>query len=106
MDEILRVGVVGCAGKMGREVCKTVDAAPDMVLALAIDRERVGESVREFTSPHAPDLKISDKLSESLDNAGEVHAIVDFTHPKFAAHHGMVALKHGVTPIIGTSGLS
>src|SRR5438552_5193301 len=105
-EEIIRVGVVGCAGRMGREVCKTVDAAPDMELAIAVDKTHVGESVRDFTSQHAPDLRISDKLAESLDGAGKVSAIVDFTHPKFAAHHAMVALKRSVTPIIGTSGLS
>jgi 4-hydroxy-tetrahydrodipicolinate reductase len=105
-DEILRVGVVGCLGRMGREVCKTVDSAPDMELALVVDKVGVGERARSFVGQKAPDLVVNDKLAESLDSAGKVHAIVDFTHPKFAAHHGMVALKRGVSPIIGTSGLS
>lgn len=105
MDEVLRIGVVGCEGRMGREVCKTVDSAPDMELALAVDREGVGESVRSFTSPHAPDIKVTDRLSEGIEKAGNIYAIVDFTNPKFAAHHGLVALKHKVSPIIGTSGL-
>ena len=54
-----------------------------------VARAHIGESVRDFTSQHAPDLKISDKLAESLDGAGKVSAIVDFTHPKFAAHHAL-----------------
>lgn len=102
----LRVGVVGAFGRMGREVCKTVDAAPDMDLVMAIDKEAVGTSVREFTSPHAPDIRIENRLSESLDKVEKVDAIVEFTHPKVAAHHALVSLKHGVSPIVGTSGLT
>src|SRR5687768_15830188 len=105
-DTTLRIGVVGAFGRMGREVCKTVDAAPDMDLVMAVDKDGVGTSVREFTSQHAPDIRIEDRLSESLDKVGEVDAIVDFTHPKVAAHHAVVALKHGVSPIVGTSGLT
>jgi 4-hydroxy-tetrahydrodipicolinate reductase len=105
-DRTLRVGVVGALGKMGQEVCKTVDAAPDMDLVMAIDKEGAGTSIREFTSPHAPDIRIEDRLSETLDKVREVDAIVDFTHPKVAAHHALVALKHGVSPIVGTSGLT
>lgn len=104
--EVLRVGVVGCAGRMGREVCKTIDAAPDMELALAVDKEHIGQSVRDFTSQHAPDIKVTSKLGEALDSTKKLHAVVDFTHPKFAGHHALLALKRGVAPIIGTSGLS
>ena len=102
----LQVGVVGAYGRMGREVCKTVDGAPDMDLVMAVDREGVGTSVREFTSQHAPAIRIEDRLSETLDKVGKVDSIVDFTHPKFAAHHALVALKHNVSPIVGTSGLT
>lgn len=105
-DRTLKVGVVGAMGRMGREVCKAVDAAPDMDLVMAVDREGVGTSVREFTSQHALDIRIEDRLSETLDKVGEVDAVVDFTHPKVAAHHALVALKHKVSPIVGTSGLS
>jgi 4-hydroxy-tetrahydrodipicolinate reductase len=105
-EKTLRIGVVGAYGRMGREVCKTVDAAPDMDLVMAVDKEGESTPVREFTSPHAPDIRIENRLSESLDKVGEIHAIVDFTHPKVAAHHALVALKHGVSPIVGTSGLT
>lgn len=91
---------------MGREVCKTIDAAPDMDLVLAVDKQCEGQSVRDFTSPNAPDIKVTSKLAETLDSVPKVDALVDFTHPKFAAHHGLLALKRKVTPIIGTSGLS
>jgi 4-hydroxy-tetrahydrodipicolinate reductase len=106
ISETLRVAVVGANGRMGREVCKTVDAAPDMDLVLAIDKDGVGTSVREFTSPHAIDIRIEDRLSDALERESKVDALVDFTHPKVAAHHALVALKHDVSPIVGTSGLS
>lgn len=90
---------------MGREVCRTVDAAPDMDLVLAVDKDGIGTPVRDFTSSHAPDIRVEERLSETIETVGNVDAIVDFTHPKVAAHHALVALKHGVSPIVGTSGL-
>lgn len=104
--ELIRVGVIGAAGKMGRQVCKTIDSAPDMELVFAVDKQNVGLSVREFTSPHAPDIHITDKLGEAFDNSGRLNAVVDFTHPRFAANHGLSALKRKIAPVIGTSGLS
>ena len=55
----LRVGVVGANGKVGREVCAAVEAAPDMQLVARVD--------------------LGDDLNDLV--AADADAIVDFTHP-------------------------
>ena len=37
MTEPIRVGVLGARGRMGQEVCKAVDAAPDLDLVAMVD---------------------------------------------------------------------
>ena len=40
---MIRVGVIGANGRMGREVCRAVSQDPDMSLVGAIDRSHAGE---------------------------------------------------------------
>ena len=104
--ELINIGVVGAAGRMGAEVCKTIAAAPDMELVFAVDRRHTGISIREITSADTPDIKITGQLADAIESAGKIDAIVDFTHPDHACKHGLTALERSVAPIIGTSGLS
>lgn len=104
--KVIRVGIIGAAGRMGREVCRAVDAAPDMELVFAVDRREVGTSIREFTSPHAPDITITNQLESALASKPKADAAVDFTHPSVAAMHAILCLRHGVVPVIGTTGIT
>lgn len=81
MSEI-KVGVLGAQGKVGREVCAGVQAAPDMVLAAALD---VGDSL------------------ETLVEAG-VEMIVDFTHPDAVMANLAFCIEHGIHAVVGTTG--
>lgn len=101
----LRVGVVGAAGRMGREVCRAVAAADDMELVLAVDRSE-GLRVRDWVGDQCPDLVTERKLGEAIERCSPVHVVVDFTHPKFAASNALVAIRRGAAAVIGTSGLS
>ncbi|MCH8274027.1 MAG: 4-hydroxy-tetrahydrodipicolinate reductase [Armatimonadetes bacterium] len=91
---------------MGREVCRTVDAAPDMEFAFAVDRREAGTPVSDLIGAQAPDINVTERLEEALSREPRTRAAVDFTHPSAAAANGIVCLRHGVTPIIGTSGLT
>lgn len=101
----LRVGVVGAAGRMGREVCRAVASASDMELVFAVDRND-GLRVREWAGDGCPDLMTEKKLGEAIERCAPVHVVVDFTHPKFAASNALVAIRRGAAAVIGTSGLS
>jgi 4-hydroxy-tetrahydrodipicolinate reductase len=77
---MIRVGVLGAKGRMGSEVCRTVEAAPDMELAGRVD---VGDS---------PELLIG------------ADVVVDFTHPGAVMGNLMWCIDNGITAVVGTSG--
>lgn len=102
---IIRVCLVGAAGKMGQETARALAQATGIEVVSAVDRAHPGESLRAIAGPRAPELVIQDKVGAALD-ADEAHVLVDFTQPGAAANHAESALKRGVAPVIGTSGLS
>src|SRR5438045_1827272 len=101
----MKVVVVGACGRMGREVLKALSAAPEFEIVAAVDREQAGTSCRDLIGPDGPDLAIEDKLGAALDRT-KPDAIVDFTSASGATAHALSAITRGVSPVIGTTGLS
>jgi 4-hydroxy-tetrahydrodipicolinate reductase len=82
VGETTRVGVLGARGRMGTEICRAVDAAPDLDLVVRVTR---GEPLTALT-----------------DAGAEV--VVDVTRPDAALDHVRFALDHGIAAVVGTSG--
>jgi 4-hydroxy-tetrahydrodipicolinate reductase len=99
---MIRVGVVGATGKMGREVCVAVSAAPDLELVAAVSRSRAGETAADALGIEGSDLVLSDALA-SLDDAS-ADVLVDFTSPAYAAEHVAWGIEHGMHVVVGTTG--
>lgn len=78
----MKVGVLGAQGKVGREVCTGVDAAPDLDLVAALD---VGDSLEHLVATGA-------------------EAIVDFTHPDAVMDNLRFCIAHGIHAVVGTTG--
>jgi len=83
-DEPIRVGVIGARGRMGTEVCKAVDAAPDLDLVAAVDQ--------------------GDELSAIAEAGAEV--VVDFTTPAVVMDHVRWAIDQGIHAVVGTTGFT
>ena len=81
MSEI-RVGVLGARGRMGSEVCRVVEAAPDLELVARIDE--------------------GDAKSGLVDAKAEV--VVDFTHPGVVLDNLRFCIDNGIAAVVGTSG--
>jgi 4-hydroxy-tetrahydrodipicolinate reductase len=79
---MLRVGVLGAKGKVGREVCTAVDAAADLELVAAIDQ--------------------GDDRDALLGKGAEV--IVDFTHPDVVMGNLEFCIRNGIHAVVGTTG--
>ena len=77
---MIKVGVLGAKGRMGSEVCRTVDAAADMELAVAVD------------------------VGDARDPLAGCDVIVDFTHPGAVLDNLRWCLAHGRNVVVGTSG--
>lgn len=90
---MIRVAVLGACGKMGREVVKAVASADDMQLVGACDIVR----------DDLPEVRVQSDF-EAMLNESKPDVIVDFAKP-FVMDNTRTALKRGIVPIIGTTGL-
>ncbi|HVK34168.1 MAG TPA: 4-hydroxy-tetrahydrodipicolinate reductase [Microlunatus sp.] len=78
----IAVGVFGAAGRMGAEVCRAVEGAPDLELVARLD---VGDD-------RAP--------------AEAAQVMVDFTHPDAVMDNLTWCIEHGVHAVVGTTGFT
>ncbi len=105
------VVVNGAAGKMGREVIKTVSQAEDMTLIGAVDRnpKYIGQDAGEVAGCGAIEIPILDDLQATLVMATQERVqgvMVDFTHPDGVYDNVRSAIAYGIRPVVGTTGLS
>ncbi|MCP4846189.1 MAG: 4-hydroxy-tetrahydrodipicolinate reductase [Actinomycetia bacterium] len=90
-----RVGVLGAAGRMGRTVCETVAASPDLVLAAVADPSAVGEEIAGCAVLGG----VADLVEVGVD------VVVDFTVADASRASLPVLATAGVHAVVGTSGL-
>ena len=91
---VIRVGVVGAAGRMGREVARAVTADPDLELAAAVDPSHAGQQVDGIT--------IADTLDALTATATDV--AVEFTRPTVGPANIAWCVEHGIHVVSGTTG--
>jgi 4-hydroxy-tetrahydrodipicolinate reductase len=84
MSELTRVGVLGARGRMGQQVCKAVDSAPDLDLVAMVDA--------------------GDWLFSVADAGAQV--LVDFTHPDVVMDNIRFAIDQGIHAVVGTTGIT
>lgn len=97
---MIRVGVVGAGGRMGREVCRAVAADHDLELVAAVDPGLIDEPA----GPPEFKVLISASLEAILEAQAEV--AVDFTQPDAVMDTLRWASRHGVHMVVGTTGIS
>ena len=101
---MIRVGVIGAYGKMGREVCLAVAEDPDCVLVAAVDTNGCGENVGAIVGHPELSITVSEEL-EALGDA-EVDVAIDFTHPDAVMDDIRWCVRHAVHVVVGTTGIS
>ena len=77
---MINVGVLGAKGRMGSQVCSTVEAADDLELAGQVD------------------------AGDALDLLEGADVVVDFTHPGVVMDNLRWCVGRGISPVVGTSG--
>jgi len=77
---MIKVGVLGAKGRMGSQVCSTVEQASDLTLTAQVD------------------------VGDSLDQLAGADVVVDFTHPSAVLGNLRWCLEHGLDTVVGTSG--
>ncbi len=105
-DGILAIGIVGCAGRMGRMLTKIVTESKDVTL--------VGGTERPGAEPVSNDLGTLAGLSPlgvaCTDDPdalfAKADAVLDFTAPVASLAHARLAAKHRKIHVIGTTGMN
>jgi 4-hydroxy-tetrahydrodipicolinate reductase len=100
----IRFCLTGAAGKMGREVVKTLPQWQGIELVAALGLKSAGKSLRDLCGAKAPPLTIGSDLKVELAK-NKVDVLLDFTEPASALKNALCAIEMGVAPLIGTSGL-
>lgn len=91
---MIRVGVVGAAGRMGREVCRAVVADADLELVAAVDPSHEGQVVEGSS--------VAGSLDALTEAGSEV--VVEFTSPEAAPANIAWCIGHGIHVVTGTTG--
>ncbi|WP_026021376.1 4-hydroxy-tetrahydrodipicolinate reductase [Paenibacillus senegalensis] len=104
-NQPIKVAVAGAKGRMGIEVVKLALEDPDLELAAAIGRSSVGEDIAVIAGKQPSGILLTDDLEMALVEY-KPDVLVDFTIPSTVMEHARTAIKHGVRPVIGTTGLS
>lgn len=102
----MRIGVLGCAGRMGRAVVGEVLAAEGCTLAGGIDQgdhPARGQDLGTLAGMDPAGVTVSDDAA-ALIEASDV--VIEFSAPDATAAHVALAAKHGTAHVIGTTGLS
>ncbi|WP_073162986.1 4-hydroxy-tetrahydrodipicolinate reductase [Desulfofundulus australicus] len=102
---MIRVVVAGAYGRMGREVLKAVYKTEDMILVGAVDVRGEGQDVGPLWGGPEMGITLEGDLEKVLAEA-RPDVMVDFTTPDAVAGNIKTALKSGVRPVVGTTGMS
>lgn len=89
---------------MGREVCRAVQADPELMLAAAVDPAAAGQTLSSVAG--IPDTKvvIAEDAEALLD--AEIDVAVDFTVPSSVLENIRWCVRHAMHVVVGTTGLT
>jgi 4-hydroxy-tetrahydrodipicolinate reductase len=100
---VIRVGVLGASGRMGRLVCTAVVDDDELALVAGVSRSKVGAHLGQLIGHPEVDLQVSDELEVLLQAESEV--AVDFTTPASVMENVRWAIEHAMHIVVGTTGL-
>lgn len=106
MSQRAKIIVAGAFGKMGRNAIETFLANKDkfdLKIGLVRDLNNLDYQITKYYEEHG--IKIANNLEAEL-GSGDLDILVELTTPDSVFHNSKLALKHGVRPVIGATGLS
>ena len=100
----LRVVVAGATGRTGSEAAKAVWQAPDLELVAAVARRRAGEDLGLLLGEAAWGVPLESDVAAAVRRT-RPDVLVDFTLAESAGRHALDALRQGVRPVVGATGI-
>lgn len=105
MSEPIKVAVAGAAGRMGREVVKMVLQDPELQLVAAVNLSDAGLDAGTLVGLPACGVALTGDLEKALSET-QPQVLVDFTTPQSAYANTELAIRLGVSPVVGTTGFT
>lgn len=102
----MKIGIVGCCGRMGRMLIETVLETDGAELAGGVDapgNPLAGKDLGLLVGADAAGVAVGDSAA-ALFAASDV--VIDFTVPAATAAHAALAAETGTAMVIGTTGMS
>lgn len=97
------VCVAGATGWTGRPIAEAILASEDLVLRSAVSRSHAGQDLGEAWGGGQVGVPVYGSVGDALEG---VDVLVDYTSDEVVRAHTLAAIDHGVSVIIGTSGLT
>jgi 4-hydroxy-tetrahydrodipicolinate reductase len=102
---MIRIGITGAAGRMGRTLVEAVDEHPGATLGAAFERpgsSLVGVDIGELCGRGPAGICLQGSISDALD---AFDVLIDFSSPEATAAAAELAARAGKALVIGTTGL-
>jgi 4-hydroxy-tetrahydrodipicolinate reductase len=102
----MRIGVLGCAGRMGRAVMAELLARDDLRLAGGVEQAghpALGQDLGQLSGGEPVGLSASADAGALIAAA---NVVIEFSSPAATVAHAGLAAAHGTGHVIGTTGLS
>ncbi len=102
----MKIGIVGCAGRMGRMLAEAALAAPGATLAGGTERpgaDAVGRDLGEVIGRGPLGCLVEDDAGRLF---AESDAVIDFSAPAATVLHARLAAQANTALVVGTTGLS
>jgi 4-hydroxy-tetrahydrodipicolinate reductase len=100
----VKVGVVGCAGRMGQMLLKMLINAPGIVVVGGTERRgsvALGQDIGALAGADPLGISVGDDPSMLFETSD---VVVDFTNPTATVSHAQMAARTGCALVIGTTG--
>ena len=101
----MKIGVVGCGGRMGRMLVQTILDTEGVSLAGGSEQpghELIGRDVAALAGGPASGCHVEADPGPLFEGSD---AVIDFTSPSATALHARLAARHGTALVVGTTGL-
>ncbi len=105
MDNQIKIGVVGCAGRMGKMVASQVYSTDGCIIAGATEEaghEAVGRDIGLLIGVGPLGTKVTDNAAEMI---ASVDAVIDFSTPSATLENVKLAAQADSAIIVGTTGI-
>ncbi|WAA10575.1 4-hydroxy-tetrahydrodipicolinate reductase [Fervidibacillus albus] len=105
MDKVVKIVLAGPRGKMGREAIQMIEKTDQFQLVAVIDRINNGRKLSDLIPEVKTDCQVYTDANECYKET-EPDCLLELSVAEAAYEHAIAAIRYGVRPVIGATGLS